>query len=230
MLNPGFLKQISFLPITPLHILEGALPITECIIGYVITGIILGFILYFKRLKIEDIPRIALITIVFFVASFIHVNIGPSSVHPLFIGLLGILLGPYSFLGILIALFLQAILAGHGGITTLGVNTIDMGLPAVLTYLIFKCCVSRVKSWKGIFALSCGLGCFSVLIAIFFTIIALVIANPAYLTPSIILVTAHIPVIVAETIITGVVVSVLAKVRPEILISTYGEVIKKVLK
>ena len=230
MLVLNHLKQVSYLPVTPLHILEGALPITECIVGYVVTGIILGLILYFKRVRVEDIPRIALITIVFFVASFIHINIGPSSVHPLLIGLLGILLGPHSFLGILIALFLQAVLAGHGGITTLGVNAIDMGLPAVFTYLIFKYCIGRVRSLKSISSLSCGLGCFSVLTAILFTVIALIIGNPAYLAPSIILVATHIPVIVVETVITGVVVGILVKVRPEILISTYGDLIKRVIK
>ncbi len=72
----------------------------------------------------------------FFVASLIHVPIGPSNVHLILNGIVGLLLGWAAFPAILIALVLQAMLFQYGGISTLGVNTIIMALPAVTCGLL----------------------------------------------------------------------------------------------
>ena len=45
------------------------------------------------RVRDEEIPRIALLTAAFFVASLIHVRLGPTSVHLLLNGLVGVILG-----------------------------------------------------------------------------------------------------------------------------------------
>ena len=79
----------------------------------------------------EEIPRIALMTAAFFVASLIHVPIGPTSVHLLLNGLLGVIVGRRAPLAVLLGLTLQAVLFGHGGFTTIGVNTCVMALPAL---------------------------------------------------------------------------------------------------
>ena len=42
-----------------------------------------------------------------------------------------------TFVSIFLGLILQAILFQHGGITTIGVNSVMMGLPALLVYRIF---------------------------------------------------------------------------------------------
>ncbi len=212
------------------HIIEGALPLWECAGGYAITFLIIALILGIKRIRLEDIPTISLVSIIFFTASFIHFSIGPSSVHPLFNGIVGITLGPFSYIGIMIALLLQAVLAGHGGISTLGVNTIDMGLPAIIAYFIFKLCIKRLSNLKQVALLCSGLGALTVLLTLVLTIIALVIADPAYLIPAIALVVWHGPIVVIETVITGIVISKILKVRPSIFIRVYGESITKVLK
>ena len=62
-------------------------------------------------------------TAAFFVASLIHVSIGPTSVHLLLNGLLGVIVGRRAPLAVLLGLTLQAVLFGHGGFTTIGVNT-----------------------------------------------------------------------------------------------------------
>src|SRR4051812_3100228 len=45
------------------------------------------------RMRDEEIPRVALLTAAFFVASSIHVRLGPGSAHLLLGGLLGVVLG-----------------------------------------------------------------------------------------------------------------------------------------
>lgn len=89
------------------------------------------------RIRDEEIPRIALLTAAFFVASLIHVSVPPTSVHLLLNGLLGVVLGWRACLAIPVGLFLQAALIGHGGFTTLGINSCVMGLPALLAGWLF---------------------------------------------------------------------------------------------
>src|SRR5947209_9640966 len=68
-----------------------------------------------RRLGDEELPRIALLTAAFFIASLIHVRIPPTSVHLLLNGLVGVLLGWRACLAIPVALFLQVLFMGHGG-------------------------------------------------------------------------------------------------------------------
>jgi cobalt/nickel transport system permease protein len=89
------------------------------------------------RVRDEEIPRIAVLTAAFFVASLIHVRVGPTSVHLLLNGLVGVVLGRRAPLAILVGLGLQAVLLGHGGFTTVGVNTCVMAIPALLAGWLF---------------------------------------------------------------------------------------------
>lgn len=89
------------------------------------------------RLREEEIPRIALLTAAFFVASSIHVPIGPVRGHLLLNGLLGVILGRRVGLAILVGLLMQAALVGHGGYTTVGVTCCVMTLPALAAWQLF---------------------------------------------------------------------------------------------
>jgi cobalt/nickel transport system permease protein len=89
------------------------------------------------RIRDEEIPKVALLTAAFFVASLIHVRVPPTSVHLVLNGLVGVILGRRSCLAIPVGLFLQASLIGHGGFSTLGVNSCVMVLPALLAGLLF---------------------------------------------------------------------------------------------
>jgi cobalt/nickel transport system permease protein len=89
------------------------------------------------RVRDEEIPRIALLSAAFFVASLLHVRLGPTSIHLLLNGLVGVVLGRRAGLAIPLGLFLQAVLLGHGGLTTLGVNTCVLTVPALLAGAMF---------------------------------------------------------------------------------------------
>jgi cobalt/nickel transport system permease protein len=89
------------------------------------------------RIREEEIPQVAVLTAAFFVASLIHVRVGPTSVHLLLNGLVGVVLGRRAALAIPPALFLQAALLMHGGYSTLGVNSCVMVLPALAAGQLF---------------------------------------------------------------------------------------------
>ncbi|HHP7230659.1 MAG TPA: cobalt transporter CbiM [Xenococcaceae cyanobacterium] len=124
-----------------MHIPDGLIPPSVCIGGYAITG---GMTWYALREIKKDpnpqanIPKASLLTAAFFVASLIHIPIPPTSIHLILNGMIGAILGYYAFLAIPIGLFFQAVMFNHGGISTLGVNTVIMGLPAIAGYYIFK--------------------------------------------------------------------------------------------
>ncbi len=86
----------------------------------------------------EEIATTALITAVFFVASLIHIRVGPTSVHLLLNGLVGVTVGRRAALAIPVGLLLQAALLGHGDISTLGINTCILTVPAVLAPAIYR--------------------------------------------------------------------------------------------
>jgi cobalt/nickel transport system permease protein len=119
-----------------MHISDGVLPAQVWIPGAVAAGGIVAAAL--PRLDERSIPRVAVLTSAFFVGSSIHVPLGLTSVHLLLVGLLGIVLGPLSFIAVLVGLFFQASLLGHGGLTTLGVNTLTMGSGAAVAGLCFR--------------------------------------------------------------------------------------------
>src|SRR5262249_26255676 len=85
----------------------------------------------------EGIPRIAVLSAAFFVASSLHVPARASSGPLLLHGLVGMILGMRAAVAIPLGLFLQAVLFSHGGITALGVNCCVMTLPALGASAIF---------------------------------------------------------------------------------------------
>jgi cobalt/nickel transport system permease protein len=89
------------------------------------------------RITDEEIPRVALLTSAFFVVSLIHIPAGPTSVHLLLNGLLGVILGRRVCLAIPIGLLLQALLLQHGGYGTLGLNSCIFVLPALAASAAF---------------------------------------------------------------------------------------------
>lgn len=117
------------------HISDNVLAPSWLLGGFVLTAILLW--LGTRRLRDEEIPRIAILTAAFFVSSLIHIKIPSTSIHLLLTGLVGIVLGVRSVLAIFVGLALQAILVGHGGYFSLGVNTCVMTVPALFSWILF---------------------------------------------------------------------------------------------
>jgi len=200
-----------------MHISEGVLSTPILAAGAALTAV--GTYVGLRKLDYDHLMTVAILSAAFFVASLIHVPIGPTSVHLIFNGLLGAVLGWATFPAILVGLLLQAILFQFGGLTVLGVNTFDMAAPAVLCALLFRPLLLRSGRPRVIGAFLCG--SVSVLLATLFTSGALALTDEGFLHAAEVLVVAHLPVMVAEGFFTVLVVGYLTKVRPDVFITTY---------
>jgi cobalt/nickel transport system permease protein len=211
------------------HIPDGIVSAQVCAAGYALTGLATWYSLRQINRKPDptaEIPKASLLTAAFFVASSIYIPVPPASVHLILNGLLGVVLGYFAFPAILIGLFFQALVIGHGGLTTLGVNAAMMGIPALLAYHIFqgRNTIGKVlpESMRtGLFAFLGGALGLGVAALIFLALIVLNIpadvdANAeraAILALSI----AHVPLMIVEGIFTAMLVLFLQRVKPELL-------------
>jgi cobalt/nickel transport system permease protein len=196
-----------------MHISEGVLSGPVLISGGALAAA--GTAIGLKKLDYDRIAQAAILSAAFFVASLIHVPIGPSNAHLILNGLVGLLLGWAAFPAILVALVLQAMLFQFGGITALGVNTMIMALPAVICYLIF----SRFLHKKPLLALSAAFACgfLSVLFGAVILGLALIFTEENFFAVTAVVIAGHIPVMIIEGVITAVCVSFLKKVQPAML-------------
>lgn len=196
------------------HIPDGVLSAPVLIGGAVLAvgGLALGL----RRLDETDIPKTAILAAVFFVASLVAVPVGPSSIHLLLSGLIGLVLGTRAIPAVFVGLLLQAVLFGFGGLTSLGVDVVDIAFPGVILGVIARPFLARASRTRAAivggvvaaFAVIGTAGCVS---------LALALSSAEYLPSLRIIAITYIPLALAEAVITGFVVSYLAKVKPEVL-------------
>lgn len=201
-----------------MHISDGVLPVSVSVGGYV-AGAVLAAISA-RRTRAADLPKLAVVTAAFFVASLIHVPFGPTSVHLLIPGLVGAMLGPSAFLSIGLGLLLQSLLFQFGGITALGANALMMGLPALLCGVFFQVFKGSARVRQMIVGgLAGALG--TMLAAV---ILALLLASGGedFFGVARIALAAHLPVILIEAGVTAFTVGFLARVKPELLAPAFG--------
>jgi cobalt/nickel transport system permease protein len=167
-------------------------------------------------MKEEEIPKTSLMAGVFFAVSLISIPVGPSSIHPLFAGLLGVILGRRAPLAIFVGLLLQAVLFQHGGLTTLGANTLMLALPALLSYRLFYQMTNRSVLFRGALV-----GGASVMVTVIILIVLLILTDPRFgegmFSVINILVVGHLPLVAIEAVVTGSALQLIAKAKPEIL-------------
>jgi cobalt/nickel transport system permease protein len=196
------------------HISDGVLPPAMLTAGFLLTLVLLFFSM--RGMLIEEIPKISLITAALFVASLVHFPVGPTSVHLVMNGLAGILLGRRAFVGVFVALTLQAVFFQHGGLTALGVNAFNIGVPALLAWQLFE----RRRGLESphleaVFgALAGGL---AVLASVLLVSLELLSLGEAFNEISLLVIGAHLPVILIETAVVGGAAGFLFKVKPEML-------------
>jgi cobalt/nickel transport system permease protein len=193
-----------------MHISEGVIsaPVLLSAAGITAAGTAIGL----KKLDYDRIAQVGILSATFFVASLIHVPIGPSSVHLLLNGIVGLLLGWAAFPAILVGLALQAVFFQFGGITVLGVNTFNVAGPAVLCYFIFSRFVQKNTSIAMVAAFLCG--ALSVLLTSIMVAVSLLFTEESFFEVASLVVAAHFPVMIIEGIITAFCIAFLKKVQP----------------
>jgi cobalt/nickel transport system permease protein len=213
----GSASVVLHLPLA-VHISDGALTAPWLAGGFAI-ALLLAVVAAF-RVRDEEVPRIALLTAAFFVASLIHVRLGPTSVHLLLNGLVGVVLGRRAPLAILVGLGLQAALLGHGGLTSLGVNACVLTLPALLAGGLFALLyrVAWLRKPGLLFLVGGIVGASAVLATLLLNALALLWGGVADWHSLVVLVfLAHLPLVAVEGVVLGFTVSFLARVKPEML-------------
>jgi cobalt/nickel transport system permease protein len=208
-----------------MHIPDGILTPEVIIGGYVTAGALTAFSL--RKINQQpdpeaNIPKAALMTAAFFVASWVHIPVPPTSVHLVLNGILGVVLGWYAVPAILVGLFLQAVMFQHGGLTTLGVNATMMGIPALLAFGIFQlrnrfnlrgAMATNIFAFLGgTFGLGLGaLIAFTLLVTSIPTYVDVATEQAAITT----LMVSHIPLAIIEGFFTVLIISFLLRVRPD---------------
>lgn len=175
-----------------------------------------GVALGLRRLDYEKLPQVGLLGSAFFVASLVQVPMGVTSVHLVLTGLLGLILGWAIFPVVGVGLLLQFLLFQAGGITTLGINTLNMALPGVLCWYVLRRPVRSSSSVVvGLSAFAAGI--FGVVLAATLTAATVLAAGRSFEGLSLFVWGSDAVVAGAEGIITGVVVLFVRRVRPELL-------------
>ena len=196
-----------------MHIVDGALSNPVVIGGAVaaVGGIAMGL----RNLPLERIPAAGVLSASFFVASLIHVPIGPSSVHLILNGLAGLVLGWAAFPALFVGLLLQAVFFGFGGLTVLGVNALNIALPAVLVGLLFRPLVARGSPMQGAIwgGIGGGVAIAATTLAVAFS---LMLSGDEFILAAQLVFFAHIPVMVIEAVLSGAAIFLARRGKPEL--------------
>lgn len=195
-----------------MHISDGILDaplMTGC---FTLAGV--GVAAGLTRLRPEEIPRAGILGAVFFTASLIHIPVGPSSVHLLLNGLLGLVLGGAIFPVLAMALFMQALFLGYGGIGALGANILVMAVPGAVVGICFRPLLRRYRAVP--FRIGFAAGATAVMLSCALVSLILYLADPHLIGTIAILSAAHLVLLGVEGMVTGAAVTFLMQQRPEL--------------
>lgn len=198
-----------------MHIPDGILSAPVLLGGAVLAagGVAMGL----RRLDDRAIPRTAILSAVFFTGSLIAVPLGPTSVHLVFAGLMGVMLGWAIFPAVLVALALQAVLFGFGGLTTLGVTTLVVAAPGALVGALFGPGIRAARGpaqamWRAGVA-----GGLAVLGSAALVAVALVVSAGDFAPVARVMALIYLPLSGVEAAVTACAVGFLARVQPDAL-------------
>lgn len=195
------------------HISSGVLANGWLAGGYLLLAVLLLPAIY--KLREDDIPRIGVFTAAFFIASSLRIPFAVGSVHLILNGLVGVMLGRRAMLAITVGLVLQSLLLHHGGMDALGVNACIVGLPALLAGLCFP--LLKQLGLSGFLrGFLLGSGAVAAAAALNFLVLLAGGKDDWDVLAKFVLL-AHIPVVLVEGLLLGIVVPYVEKVKPEML-------------
>jgi cobalt/nickel transport system permease protein len=197
------------------HIPDAVLSAPVLLTGTLVTAGLLAVAL--RRLDYERLPQTAVLSAAFFVSSLISIPLGPSSVHLLLNGLMGLLLGWMAVPAIFVALLLQAVFFGFGGVLVLGVNAMNMALPALICALVLRPRLPRASA-KGLFWIGATAGAAGVLLTASAVASSLGLSGKPFVPAAEAVILIYLPLAAVEALITGVILRFLARVSPELLL------------
>ena len=169
-----------------------------------------------RRLEFGRMPQAAVLAAACLIAALISVPVGPSSVHLLLNGLMGLILGWTAVPAIFVALIMQAVFFGYGGLLVLGVNTLNMALPALLCAALLGPALRRSSGRSNVAWGALG-GGLAVLLTGTLVSLSLALSNPDYLPAAKVVLATYAPLMIAEAAVTGFTLGFILKVAPELI-------------
>jgi cobalt/nickel transport system permease protein len=91
-----------------------------------------------RRVEPEEIPRMGFFGAALFAVSLLHFPLAGTSVHAALLGLGGILLGRRVLPVLFVVLLFQALLFQHGGLLSVGLNTLNLSAGALTAGWIWR--------------------------------------------------------------------------------------------
>jgi cobalt/nickel transport system permease protein len=168
-----------------------------------------------RNIELEEIPKISVMTAVFFVVDFIHIPLIVSSIHLIMNGLVGVILGKRAFMAIMIGVILQAFF-GFGGVSVIGVNSVMLGGGALLAYGIWQC--RHLVSFAHREAIFGALaGAFGIFFSGCILALALLSTGEAFLVTAKAVLGYHVILMFIEGAVTAACVTFLLKTNPHLL-------------
>jgi cobalt/nickel transport system permease protein len=213
-----------------MHIMEGFLPWQWCLVWWLVALPCLALGVYqLKKVLALDREALPLLGIcggfVFILSSLKLPSVTGSCSHPTGTGLSAIFFGPWitSVIGVIVLLF-QALFLAHGGLSTLGANTVSMGIVGPLAgWCIYRGLRdTRVSMYITVF-LACA---FADLFTYVVTSLELALAYPAqvggvgssFVVFMGIFAITQVPLAILESVILVLVFKYIVQLRPGILV------------
>lgn len=199
-----------------MHISDGVLS-PVLMVGTTVAG--LGMVFWsLKGIKSEEIPKVSLMTALFFVSSLIRFPIGPTSIHLLLVGFIGLIAGRRTAVTLFAALLLQLFLLQFGGLSSLGANVLIQSLPA--TFLGMTLSSRLLPPGKKTFLYGFAAGVLSILGSVLLLSLVLFQSNARFgmgvFSTLHVIILGHIPLMFIEGLITAFAVRFIVQVRPAV--------------
>ena len=202
-----------------MHIPDGLIPFEQSMVYLIVSLVILGIFFYYTSRKTDMEKRLVItgvLTAITVVATSFTIP-SPMGIpmHFFVIPLVVLILGPCNAsLVSFLALLVQALVIGEGGITTLGVNVLDMGIILSAVVYFVHSLFSNINERLAIFLSTlCG-----ILAATLAQIIILVLANTTSLEVLLgSLLPYYLMVGVIEGILTVVILEFISRMNSNIL-------------
>ncbi len=119
-----------------MHIADGILPVAWCGAAYAAAVPLVYWSA--RNAQPPEIVKMGLMASTLFAVSLVHIPVAGTAIHVGLLGVAGVLLGSRALVVVFSALLLQALLFQHGGLLALGVNTLNMGMGALLAGLLWR--------------------------------------------------------------------------------------------
>lgn len=204
-------------PLLAVHLADGQISMAPVSVAWILCLLVLLTTCW--KLSEDEAPGVALFAGVFFLGSLLSIPVpaGPKT-HLLLTGMVGMILGARAFPAIMMGCAMQALLFAHGGPTSIAMNSLVMGLPAVLVGSIGRRMVANVGKPGMVRLIGFATGASAAILTVMIHAgVLLVWGQGSWATSALALVAIHLPLMLIEGFVSAAVVGLVWRARPGML-------------